>query len=144
MDGNPLVGTWRLVSWESRDADGQVSRPFGRDPRGYLIYTADGYMSAILTPVDRLPFAAGDILRGTGEEQARAAATCIAYAGRYTVHEGMVLHHVETSLFPNWVGGAQERRYELDGDRLSLSTGPLLQDGRERRALLVWERAVGR
>jgi len=124
MDGNPLVGTWRLVSWESRDADGEVSHPFGREPLGYLIYTADGYMSAILTPVDRLPFAAGDILRGTGEEQARAAATCIAYAGPYTVHEGRVLHHVETSLFPNWVGGAQERRYALEGDRLSLSTAP--------------------
>ena len=65
-------------------------------------------------------------------------------AGRYTVHEGRVLHHVETSLFPNWVGGAQERRYKLDGDRLPLSTAPLLQGGRERRALLVWERAGGR
>jgi hypothetical protein len=118
-----------------------VSHPFGRDPQGYLIYTADGYMSAVLTPVARLPFAAGDILRGTGAEQARAAATCIAYAGRYMVQEGRVLHHVETSLFPNWVGGAQERRYELNGDRLPLSTAPLLQDGQERCALLVWERA---
>jgi Lipocalin-like domain len=143
MDGNPLVGTWRLVSWVSRDADGQVSHPFGRDPLGYLIYTADGYMSAILTPIDRLPFAAGDILRGTGEEQARAAATCIAYAGRYEVQAGRVVHNVETSLFPNWVGGAQERRFEFDGDRLSLSTAPLLQDGRERRALLVCERVGG-
>jgi hypothetical protein len=143
MDANPLVGTWRLISWESRDAGGQVSYPFGRGPTGCLIYTADGYMSAILTRADRVHFAAGDLLRGTEAEQARAAATCIAYAGPYELHEGRVVHHVEVSLFPNWVGSAQERRYELAGDRLSLSTAPLLQDGRERRAYLVWER-VGR
>lgn len=140
MDGNQLVGTWRLVSMESRDADGQVSYPFGRDPLGLLIYSADGCMSVILTSSDRPPFAAGDLLRGTGEEQARAATTCVAYAGRYEVHEGTVVHHVETSLFPNWVGGAQDRRCALEGDRLVLSTPPLLQDGRERRSLLVWKR----
>lgn len=143
MDANPLVGTWRLVSWESRDADGEVRYPFGRAASGYLIYTADGYMSATLRGVDRPPFAAGDLLRGTTEEQAKAAATCIAYAGPYELLEGRIVHHVEVSLFPNWAGGAQERRYELAGDRLSLSTAPLLQAGKERRAFLVWER-VGR
>lgn len=141
MDANPLVGTWRLVSWESRDDDGRVSYPFGHDVAGYLIYTDDGYMSATLMPANRPLFASGDILRGTVAEQAQAAVTCIAYAGPYEVHEKSVIHHVEASLFPNWVGGAQERTYELAGTRLSLSTAPLLQDGRERRAYLVWERA---
>jgi hypothetical protein len=56
-------------------------------------------------------------------------------------HEDRVVHHVEVSLFPNWVGSAQVRHYELAGNRLTLSTAPLLQGGRERRAYLVWERA---
>jgi hypothetical protein len=51
------------------------------------------------------------------------------------------VHHVEVSLFPNWVGSAQERVYACSGDRLSLSTAPLLQRGSEQRAYLVWERA---
>jgi Lipocalin-like domain len=141
LDANPFVGTWRLLSWESRNADGEVSYPFGQDAVGYITYTADGYMSAILTSAHRAPFAAGDILKATVEEQAAAAATCIAYSGRYEVLEGKVVHHVEVSLFPNWVGRPQERYYQFFGDRLSLSTPPLLQRGSARRNYLLWERA---
>ena len=35
-----LVGAWRLVSWENRAADGQVTYPMGSDALGYLLYTA--------------------------------------------------------------------------------------------------------
>lgn len=141
MDANPFVGTWRLMSWESRDADGRITYPFGQDAIGYLMYTVDGYMHATLMTSNRSPFVAGDILGGTIEEQAAAAATYISYAGPYEVHEGKVVHHVEVSLFPNWVGSTQERVYEFSGDRLSLSTAPLLQGGSERRAYLFWQRA---
>lgn len=72
-----------------------------------------------------------------------ASATCIAYAGPYTVQEGKVVHRVEVSLFPNWVGSNQERFYKFAAERLSLSTAPLLVGGSERRAFLVWERAAG-
>ena len=87
-------------------------------------------------------FAAGDILSGTIEEQAAAAATCIAYAGRYEVLDTIITHYVEVSLFPNWVGSAQERFFEFTGDRLSLSTRPMLQRGSKQRAYLVWQRVT--
>jgi Lipocalin-like domain len=51
-----------------------------------------------------------------------------------------VLHHVELSLFPNWVGVTQERLVKLSGDRLTLSTRPLLLQGRQQTAQLLWER----
>src|SRR5215212_1932972 len=40
-----LVGAWRLVSWENRAADGQVTHPMGTDAIGYVLYTADGRFS---------------------------------------------------------------------------------------------------
>ena len=44
----PFVGTWRLVSFESRDEDGNVEYPFGRDVAGQLSYDANGNMSALV------------------------------------------------------------------------------------------------
>jgi hypothetical protein len=31
---NPLVGTWRLVSWENRSVEGITSYPLGEDAVG--------------------------------------------------------------------------------------------------------------
>jgi Lipocalin-like domain len=52
-----------------------------------------------------------------------------------------VLHHVELSLYPNWVGATQERLVKINGDRLALRTRLLLLQGREQTAHLLWERA---
>ena len=39
MSSNPLIGTWRLLSWENTDANGHTSYPLGEDAVGYIIYT---------------------------------------------------------------------------------------------------------
>ena len=54
-----------------------------------------------------------------------------------------VIHHIEISSYPNWIGNAQVRFARLEGDLLMLSTKPMTFQGVERRAELVWER-VGR
>jgi hypothetical protein len=135
-----LVGAWRLVSWENRAADGQVSYPMGTDARGYLLYTADGRFSVTISRADRAAFAAGDLLGGTTEEQVQAVEGFVAYAGRYSFHGDHVIHHVELSLFPNWVGTDQQRWVELAGDRLTLSASPLLLAGTQQVPRLVWKR----
>jgi lipocalin-like protein len=135
-----LIGAWRLVSWENQAADGQVSYPMGPDPIGYVIYAADGRFSIIISRRGRAGFAAGDLLSGTTEEKARAMEGFVAYAGRYSFHGDRVIHHVELSLFPNWVGTDQERWVELAGDRLILSASPLLLAGKQQLPRLVWQR----
>ena len=135
-----LVGGWRLVSWENRAADGQINYPMGTDPIGYLLYTADDRFSITISRRGRTGFAAGDLLSGTTEEQARAVEGFVAYAGRYSFHGDRVIHHVELSLFPNWVGSDQERWVELAGDRLTLSASPLLLAGTQQVPRLVWKR----
>jgi hypothetical protein len=112
----------------------------GTDAIGSLLYTADGRFSVTISRPDRAGFAAGDLLSGTTEEQARAVGGFVAYAGRYSFHGDRVIHHVELSLFPNWVGTDQQRWVELAGDRLTLSASPLLLAGRQQVPRLVWER----
>ena len=64
----------------------------------------------------------------------------MAYAGRYTFHGNRIIHHVELSLFPSWVGTDQERSVELAEDRLTISASPLLLAGKQQVPRLVWER----
>jgi hypothetical protein len=67
-----LVGAWQLLSWENRAADGQVTYPMGTDALGSLLYTASGRFSVTISRRGRAGFAAGDLLSGATEEQARA------------------------------------------------------------------------
>ena len=129
-----LVGAWQLVSWENRAADGQVTYPMGSDALGCLLYTVDGHFSVTISRRGRAGFAAGDLLSASAEEQARAVMGFVAYAG------DRVVHHVELSLFPNWVGTDQERWVELAGDQLTLSASPLLLAGKQQVPRLLWER----
>jgi hypothetical protein len=97
-------------------------------------------MAVSIARSDRRPFAAGDLLGGTGDEKARAVESYVSYCGRYERRGESVVHQVEMSLFPNWTGRDQERRVELDGNRLALEAPPFTIKGMEQRARLVWER----
>ena len=137
---NPLVGVWTLESFELRGSLGEAGYPFGRDAVGLLLLTDDGYWSVQVMDARRSPFAAGDVLGGTPEEQAAATRGYIAYAGRYEIQDDRVTVNPHTSLFPNWVGQNLERFFAVEGDRLDLRTRPLLAQGEERTAHLIWRR----
>lgn len=115
----------------------------GETPLGLVVYSADGTMIGIMGPGDRPRFATDDVTGGTLDEQARAFASFIAYGGSYEIEGGTVIHRVETSLFPNWVGTTQRRRWEVDatGRHLTLQSPPLAMGGVTRIQRLTWERA---
>ncbi len=96
-------------------------------------------MSVAIMRPDRPKFAAGDLLSGSAQERARAAGTYVSYFGQYEFLGDTVVHRVKLSLFPNWVGVEQERLVEVKGDRLTLSTRPILLGGVQRTAHLIWE-----
>ncbi len=143
-DPHPLVGGWRLVTWSAVGDDGSEVRPMGDAPDGLLAYTAEGTMLGIMGPGDRPRFHDDDVTGGTSAEQAAAFATFIAYGGRYRVDGDEVVHTVETSLFPNWIGTEQRRRWSLadDGATLTLTSPPLLLGGARRRQILTWRRVA--
>jgi len=139
-----LVGSWKLVSYEVRSDDGRrVIYPLGKDAKGYILYTPDGYMSAQIMQLDRPLYHAADPGRGTDEESAQAARGYLAYSGPYHVEdESVVVHEAEVSLFPNWVEETLSRKAVLNGRRLELSTTAPVPVGDEQlTAVLVWERA---
>jgi len=136
-----FVGTWRLVSMETRGEGGEISYPLGKDAIGYITYTREGYFSVITQSKNRRKFATLDLMGGTVEEKVAAANSFIGYCGEYEAKDDKVIHHVELSFFPNWVGGDQERQYEFKDNRLTLSTGIMPLQGRMQSARIVWERA---
>lgn len=125
-----LLGGWELSAMESRDADtGAVSHPLGSAPRGLILYTADGYMSAQLT---------GDADAALPDKK---SPTYIAYGGRFHVDEdtATVHHEVSVSMLPELLASPQLRQARVDGDRLTLSA-TTTNDGVTTLNTLVWVR----
>ena len=113
----------------------------GDAPDGLLAYTATGTMVGIMGPAGRPRFETDDVTGGTDAERAAAFASFIAYGGRYEISGDTVTHHVETSLFPNWIGTRQQRQWALDatGRHLTLTSPPLVLGGVTRVQRLTWD-----
>jgi hypothetical protein len=139
MSFEDFIGTWKLVSVELRRGE-TTQYPFGEDPDGFIMYTHEGRMAAFVAPKNRLLFKSSDIMGGSTEEKVAAVDTFVSYCGRFEVLSDRVVHHVEMSLFPNWVGGKQERFFKFEGTCLTLSTAPLLAYGEMQSAHLIWEK----
>jgi hypothetical protein len=142
-----IIGAWTLVSYESTAVDGSdVRHPLGSDARGLIMYTADGYMSAQIMRAGRAPFGSDDPHLAGDDEFASAAEGYLSYAGPFAVIDGgLIAHHVEVSLLPNWIGGTQYRAAHLDDSHLELAPSePTRLGGELRNARLLWRRAPTR
>jgi hypothetical protein len=140
MKDNPLFGTWKLKSLETRTSDGSVSYPWGRETLGCVIFSAEGYFSVAIMSANRRRFSSQDMMGGNLEERASAADSYISYSGPCKIEKDKFRVKVEVSLFPNWVGGFQERYYKIEGKTLSVSTTPTLVSGKEQIGYLIFER----
>ncbi len=107
MEMAQFIGTWRLVSWRARDASGTESQPYGDEPHGYIIYSEAGYMSALIQGND------GPGIPGVG--------LYLGYGGPFEVMDDRVVHIVELSSFPPFVGSRQERMATFEANTLVLS-----------------------
>jgi hypothetical protein len=135
-----LEGVWRFV--REVDAPTEPGSPAvavgpkeGYD--GFLIYTADGHMSATIMPRGRqwkATAASTNELRETIEMGT-------AYAGTYEIrpayHE--VRHFPLAAMDPAYVGVSLSRQYAIDGNRLTL-TGPFRYDGKMMTFTVTFER----
>jgi hypothetical protein len=140
LTANPLIGTWRLVSYVARDEQGVVSEPFGSDVDGFITYTDDGWMSVQFGRKNRAPLSIPDFKSANSSEITEAVGDFIAYAGPYEIRENTVVHHLELSLLPNWIGQDFVRIFNLEGNCVTLSTTPVLIDGRKQVGTLTWHR----
>ena len=121
-----IVGTWILTRAEKLLPDGSRVSDYGDNPRGLVIFTADGYYSVQIYRADRLKFSSGDKLKGTQEEYREASLSASVHFGRFEVDpgNGTITFHVDRSAFPNWDDTTQVRAYEIKGNELSWKGAP--------------------
>ncbi|MBO22904.1 MAG: hypothetical protein CMM26_11125 [Rhodospirillaceae bacterium] len=128
-----LVGAWTLDEMYAEDEDGTRFHPMGRDAGGMIMYTADGYMSAITHCADR--FLPTD--RPSDEERAEAFSSYFNYAGTWQLENDTVTHTIQTALDPNMVGMTLSRDITKNGNKMVFSgLGP---DGITRQ-FIIWKR----
>jgi len=136
-----ILGTWKLVSVSSSTAGGERNdSPFGADPTGFLTYTQDGRMSAIVSYGERKPLSSTDSHLAPVEEQAEAFRTFVAYAGRFTLNGDTVIHHVEVCSIQNWVGTDLIRGIKIEAEQIVLISSPTPVDGKTQTFRLIWQR----
>jgi len=136
IDPKALVGAWRLVSWETTQADGTVRKsPMSV---GSLMYSDSGRMCGVLMdPTRKTPS------RPPTDDEIRAAYNgIVAYCGTYEVDSkaGFVVHHVDLEKSPANIGINRKRWFTLEGNRLSLKIDAAELPATQKESRLVWER----
>jgi hypothetical protein len=132
-----LIGNWKLVSASGTTKTGERSEaPYGPNPVGFLTYTADGRVTALISYGGRKPLSVG----AQQEEQAEAFKTFLAYAGRYALRGDRVTHYIEISSIQNYVNKELVRSIKFQGDQMTLVTPPTPVNGKVQTLELIWER----
>ena len=79
----PIIGVWRLISFEIQKGAGEVIYPFGENVQGSIINTESGHFSVQVLRPGRPQFASGDQMKETIEEIEAKYKGFISYYGIY-------------------------------------------------------------
>ena len=137
--GNTLVGTWKLVSYQVEvQATGQKLPVMGDKPTGYVTFLPAGRVFFLLTGEGRKP-------AKSDQERARLLDTLVAYTGTYRIEGDTWTTDVDVAWNPEWLGTKQMRSFKLEGDRLNVVTPwrlmPNWADKGMTRSIITFERA---
>lgn len=141
MNQDNIRGRWDILSWEQLYDDGRVVHPMGTELEGFIEYGPYG-MFCVIARKDRESFRSGGQWSADDAEKASAYGSYLTYAGDYEVAGDTIKHHVRYSLFPNWVGGTQQRLALFDGEVLALTARLEEGSSEARTARLCWKRAA--
>ena len=121
-----LVGTWSFVIAEITTADGKKTLPFGDQPKGMLIFTANGHFSQVHVAGDLPKIASNNRLAGSAEDNKAIVHGSLALFGTYTVDEEKrtLTFKIVGSTFPNLAGVAQTRTIDVLSDDEFRNTNP--------------------
>ena len=136
-----LIGTWTFVSANETKKDGAKVDRWGANPKGSLMFDANGRYIFVISRSDIPKFVAQTVSEGTAEENKAVVKGLLVYFGTYSVNEAdeTLITHVEGSSFPNLNGADQKRIITLlTADELRY-TNPASTTGGT--AQVVWKRA---
>jgi hypothetical protein len=121
-----VVGTWKIISWESLRPNGQILNIWmGLHPTGLIIYQPNGYMAVQLMADPRPTFAQNPGTTAPPYDEFRNAFYgYYAYWGTYTINDAGngVVHDVQGSERPGEVGLKYSRAVSIDGTKLVITT----------------------
>ena len=134
-DRQQIVGVWKLQMYNVEFQNtGETKAPFGANPNGYIIFTPDGRMMAILT-------AEGRKAPQTDADRVEAFRSMAAYSGIYRLEEDRWTTMVDITWNEAWIGTEQVRFYRVEGDTLTVTTAwrsNVIFNGRVTRSTLTW------
>ena len=134
-----LIGFWKLISMEGRNAKGEVVSP-NPGMTGFIVYTASGHvMVHMMRPYRRRNVG----LSPTPEETMATYRSYTSYFGPYTVNESekYLVHHLAGAINSGNVGTDFQRFFEFAGKSLILKV-PVRKDsaGNDVQMTITWER----
>ena len=131
-----LAGSWKLNSWTIQIIGGEVTEPFGPNPKGRAVFTPDGYVAFVIVAANRKPAA-------NNEESAALLKTLLAYTGKFTIDGDKFTTKVDISGNELLTGQDQVRFFKLEGDKLTIRTAEqasAVYPGRKGVGTRTWER----
>jgi hypothetical protein len=114
-----IVGTWRLVEFADLDsASNTWVHRYGKNPKGYFIYTAAGYLSINVSNEQPIKISEEESKRFNVNFYDFFSTKAFAYFGTYTFEpeKGRVIHHVKGGTIPWYTDTEQPRQIQLKGD----------------------------
>ena len=139
-----LIGSWTLQAFEISYSDGRESRyPFGKHPKGRIVYTSSGHMMALVCPETASSFEPArleDGWKASKTEKAEAFDRSMSYSGRFRIEDNTVIHSVDLAQNPAIIGTEQKRNVHLSNSILSLSYSIETKSGATALLELLWRK----
>jgi hypothetical protein len=111
-----LVGAWQLRSFQTEFQDGSPKRAmFGEHPKGYIIFTREGRLMAVIEAEGRKP-------PSTESDRSNLLNTLVAYSGRYRIEGNQWIASIDTAWNPAWDGTDQMRSFQIVGNQLTVTS----------------------
>jgi hypothetical protein len=130
-EGSAIVGVWRLAKTSAVGDDGAAMHPpYGEDPRGLLVFYADGRMMSVLCD-SRKQLPPGEDVR-----------EYMSYCGNYTWDGRTLVTRVDASAEAKRVGGEQTRFTAFEDGLLVLTQKPRPWQGKMQHRALYWEKVA--
>jgi Lipocalin-like domain len=131
-----LVGSWKLSAWTIQIIGGEATEPFGPNPRGRAVFTADGHVAFVIVAANRRPAT-------NSEESAALLKSLLVYTGKFMIEGDKFTTKVDISGNELLTGQDQVRFFTLEGDKLAIRTAEQVSSvfpGKRVVGTLKWER----
>lgn len=137
MEKEKFIGTWELVKMHEKKKDKVLYKPYGDSPLGYITYTPEGFMHAILMKKNRSRLGVSmeslsnarktkNVFKFLKYIKAvinyyKASSSFVAYSGKFEIKGDEIFHNVTSSLVPDWIGQPLIREFSFLEDKMILT-----------------------